>query len=109
MTNDKIKLPLGDMTVCAANLDNAGCTGEALARCEHGKGWVRGTRADLVEILYYVEACPAFWGDGQEPTEVSAVRRTARNWRAKLGIGEREKVPTPASAERPAFPPASAS
>jgi hypothetical protein len=102
MSDDKITLPLGDMTVCAAGLDNGPRSnqGEAYARVDGTARGVRGTRADLLEILYYVESCPAFFADGQDKLEVSAVRRTSRSWRKRLGLGEREEVPVPASALR---------
>lgn len=91
-----IKLSLGDATMVIANLDG---NHPDMAPLERGKGWVRGTREQLITILYYIEATPAFFtGDGQPPSECAAVRLTSKSWRAKLGLAPDEKLPVPASA-----------
>ena len=100
MANKKpgIRLSLGDATKVIANLDGMN---EDMAGLERGSGWVRGTREQLLVILWYIEATPAFFsGDGMPPSECAAVRLTSRSWRRKLGLATHEEIPVPPSAQR---------
>lgn len=100
MSDEKIKVGIGEMTIVAANLDEPHVA--AMRAVEQGKGWIRGTRAQLLAILYYIEAVPAFWTpDGQDKTERSAVRRTSKAWREKLGLKPNDPLPVPAAANEP--------
>jgi len=93
----KLKLGLGGATIAIAGLDNHDV--RAMGTVEHGKGWVRGTYSELLEILYYIEASvPFFTGDGQDPVECAAVRNTSKSWRSKLDLSEHQRIPVPESA-----------
>lgn len=99
MSSVKFKVRLGDATKVAANLDSHSIP--ALAQVERGCGWIRGTRDQLLEILYYIEsAVPFLTGDGQSPVERSAVLRTSQSWRSVLGLAPCDSVPVPSSASR---------
>ncbi len=94
----RFKLPLGMLTMGAACLDD----NAAFSRLEHGRHWVRGTYDDLLEVLYYIESCPAALGlDGADPSERRAALNTIKTWRSKLSLDANYKTPIPESATTP--------
>ena len=110
MTDDLPYVDISSLAVVAAGLDDGAHPVHVYAaRCcrgarRVGRGFVyryAGDRADMLAILYYVEAAPPFEPvreTGCDPKEHSALHKASAQLRAALGLSPISAIPTPTSA-----------
>lgn len=107
MSGDLFTVRLGDGAACAASIDMfPQATADILQWRVKGASMLRGTRAQILGVLWSLEASPAYFAGGGangadcEPWATSAITRTIKTWRIALGMSPSEKVPTPEWARR---------
>lgn len=104
---EKISIRLGDGAASVAEIDAFPIDSAVEHRRVKGGTVYRGTREQLLGILYIMESCPAYsvgggsngW-DG-EPWGVSAITRAVKKWRNELAMEPGDRTPVPAWAQQP--------
>lgn len=99
-----LRITVGEGVQCAAEFDSHQLEGHfadlTITSKSSGRLTFHGTREQLFNVLYVIEACPAFFGDCGNELEAlsakSACQRTAARIRRELSLNPHDKIPAPA-------------